>query len=122
MDIHNYVVVIGGIIAIISAIYKLVIEPSIDAKIASLETKGFILIDNFKGNINDKLTTLDRKVDIHMQDYSNYKEANLLQANGLNERINHSWNKTKELFNDEKIERKEIQVFLKNQRDYKNRE
>ena len=122
MDIHNDIVVIGSIVGIISAIYKLAIEPNINAKIANLETKGFLLIDGFKTNINDKLIILDRKVDIHLQDYANYKEANLLQANGLNEKINHTWNKTKELFNDEKFERKEIQTLIQKQHDLKIRD
>ncbi|MEH1847709.1 MAG: hypothetical protein V7L25_22695 [Nostoc sp.] len=122
MNIHDNLVVIVGVFTIISAIYKLVIEPSINAKIAALETKGFLMIDTFKNNINDKFITVDRKVDIHLQDYANYKEANILQANGLNEKINHTWNKTKELFNDEKLERKEIQVLLQKQLDQKIRD
>ena len=119
MDLHNNIIVIGGVITIISAIYKLLIEPSIDAKIAGLETKGFLIIDAFKTNINDKFTTLDRKVDIHLQDYSNYKEANLLQANGLNEKISHTWNKTKELVAEERAERKEIQRRIQKHHDPK---
>ncbi|MEH2319005.1 hypothetical protein [Nostoc sp.] len=121
MDIHNIIAVIVGIVTISSVLYKMLIEPTINAKIASLETKGFLIIDNFKSNINDKFITLDRKVDIHLQDYANYKDANLLQANGLNERINHTWNKTEKLFNDEKAERKEIQAFLQKQNDLKTR-
>ncbi|MEH2392606.1 MAG: hypothetical protein V7K21_13450 [Nostoc sp.] len=122
MNIHDDVVVIAGIFAIISAIYKLAIEPSINSKISNLETKGFLLIDNCKNNLNDKFVLTDRKVDIHLQDYANYKEANLLQANGLNEKINHTWNKTKELFSEERAERKEIQALIQKQHDLKNRE
>lgn len=122
MNIHDDIAVIVGIITTISVVYKLAIEPNINAKIAGLETKGFLLIDGFKTNINDKLITLDRKVDLHLESYANYKEANLLQSNGLNEKINHSWNKTKELFNNERAERKEIQTLLQKQHELRNRE
>ena len=119
MDTHNDIVIIGSIVGIISAVYKLAIEPNINAKIAdletkvnariaNLETKGFLLIDGFKTNINDKFITLERKVDIHLENYANYKDANLLEKNGLNEKINHTWNKTKELFNNERAEREKI--------------
>ncbi|MEH2314905.1 MAG: hypothetical protein V7K35_26665 [Nostoc sp.] len=120
MDTHNNIAVIVGITAVISTVYKLLIEPSIDAKIAGLETKGFLAIDTFKSNLNDKIIVLDRKVDIHLQDYTNYKEANLLHNNGLNEKINHTWNKTKELFSEEKATRKEIQAFFQKQHGSKN--
>lgn len=120
MDIHNDIVIIGSIVGIISAIYKLAVEPNINAKIANLETKGFLVIDGFKTNINDKLIILDRKVDIHLEGYANYKEANLLQANGLNEKINHTWAKTNKLFDDEKAEIKEIQSFIQKHYELKN--
>ncbi|MEH2400508.1 hypothetical protein [Nostoc sp.] len=120
MNIHDDIAVVVGIVTIISAIYKLAIEPNINAKIANLETKGFLLIDGFKTNINDKLITLDRKVDIHLEGYTNYKEANLLHFNGLNERINHTWNKTDKLFSEEKVRRKEIEALIQKQHELKN--
>lgn len=113
MDTHNSVAFVVGVITIFTAIYKLVIEPSIDAKIASLglstntqisnlATTNLITVENLKDRLNDKLTTLDRKVDIHLQDYTNYKDAVLLQHNGLNDSIKHNWSKTEKLFNSEK--------------------
>ena len=133
MNTQNDITIVVGIITIISGIYKFIIEPSIDAKIAALETKGFLVINNFNTNLNDKLTVVDRKLDIHLESFSNYKqanlesfsnykEANLLQANGLNERINHTWTKTKELFIEERAERKEIQTLIQKQHELKNRE
>ncbi|MEH2014177.1 hypothetical protein [Nostoc sp.] len=122
MNIHDDIAIVVGIVTIISAVYKVVVEPKIDAKIAGLETKGFLIIENSKNILSEKITTVDRKIDIHLESYTNYKEASLLQANGLNERINHSWNKTKELFNNEKAERKEFQALIQKQRELKNRE
>ncbi|MEH2425863.1 MAG: hypothetical protein V7K48_34680 [Nostoc sp.] len=122
MNIQNDIPIIVGTIAIISGIYKLLIEPSIDAKMANLETKGFLVIENSKSLLSDRITALDRKVDIHLENYSNYKEANLLHSNGLNEKITHTWNKTKELFVEERAERKEIQALIQRQHELKNRE
>ncbi|MEH2414485.1 hypothetical protein [Nostoc sp.] len=113
MNIYNIIAAIGGTTAILSAIYKLLIEPSIDAKIASLQlninsqisnstTTNLITAENLKDRLNDKFISLDRKVDIHLQDYTNYKEAVLLQHNGIIDVIKHNWNKTEKLFNSEK--------------------
>ncbi|MEH2461140.1 hypothetical protein [Nostoc sp.] len=112
MDIHNTIAVIVGIITILGSVYKLVIEPSIDTKIASLETKGFLIIDNLKDKVSERITTIDRKIDIHLQDYINYKDAILLQNNGLDGKINHTWFKTKELLDSLKTEIKEIKQTL----------
>ncbi len=119
MDNQNIIVAIVGLISILSGIYKLLIEPSIDAKIASLETKGFLIVDNLKDRLGERLTAVDRKLDIHLQDFINYKDAILLQNRGLDEKINHTWNKTKEFLTEQKSEIKEIQA---RQTDPKNRE
>lgn len=111
MNIHDDIAIVVGIITILSAIYKFAVEPNINAKITDLKDK-----------LNEKITSIDNKVNIHLQDYINYKEANLLQANGLNEKINHTWSKTKELFSEEKAERKEIRLLIEKQHELKNRE
>ncbi|MEI1375990.1 hypothetical protein PQG02_06970 [Nostoc sp. UHCC 0926] len=111
MNIHDDIAVVVGIITILSAIHKFVFEPNINAKITDLKDK-----------LNERIIATENKVNIHLQDYINYKEANLLQANGLNEKINHTWSKTKELFNEEKVERKEIQAFIQKQHELKNRD
>ncbi|MEH1790331.1 MAG: hypothetical protein V7L23_33400 [Nostoc sp.] len=114
MDIHNSVTFVVGLITIFTAIYKLAqIESSINSKIANLESNlnsrianlesaNFLTVDNLKDKLNDKLINLDRKVDIHLQDYTNYKEAILLQHNGLFDAIKHNWSKTEKLFNSER--------------------
>lgn len=110
MDVHNSITVIVGIITILGAVYKLAqVEANINIKIAGLETKSFLVVDNLKDQVGERITTLDRKVDIHLQDYTNYKDAILLQNNGLDGKINHTWAKTKELLDSQKTEIKEIQ-------------
>ncbi|MEH2139896.1 hypothetical protein [Nostoc sp.] len=114
MDIHNSVTFVVGVITIFSAIYKLAqiessintkianLESNMNSKIANLEAANFITIDNLKDKFNDKFIALDRKVDIHLQDYTNYKDALLLQHNGLIDAIKHNWSKTEKLFNNER--------------------
>ncbi|MEH2453850.1 hypothetical protein [Nostoc sp.] len=113
MNIHDTIVIIVAITTFLSAIYRMGIEPSINAKITSLElsinskianltTTSLITIDNLKDNFNDKIIALDRKVDIHLQDYTHNKDAVLLQHNSLHEKINHNWGKTEKLFNSER--------------------
>lgn len=114
MDIHNSVTFVVGLITIFSAVYKLAqvessinskianLESSMNSKIANLEAANFITVDNLKDKLNDKLINLDRKVDIHLQDYTNYKDALLLQHNTLIDIIKHNWSKTEKLFNSEK--------------------
>lgn len=122
MDTQNITAAIVAFIGILSGIYKLFIEPSIDAKIANLETKGFLLVDNSNERLGERLTAIDRKLDIHLQDFVNYKDAILLQGRGLDDKINHTWNKTKELLTEHKTEIKDIQVSLQKQHEIKNRE
>lgn len=114
MDLHNSVTFVVGLITIFTAVYKLAqiestintrianLESNLNTKIANLESANFITIDNLKDKFNDKIINLDRKVDIHLQDYTNYKDAILLQHNGLIDVIKHNWNKTEKLFNNER--------------------
>ncbi|MEH1898622.1 MAG: hypothetical protein V7K94_25635 [Nostoc sp.] len=114
MDLHNSVTFVVGLITIFTAVYKLAqiessissrianLESNLNTKIVNLESANFITIDNLKDKLNDKLINLDRKVDIHLQDYTNYKDAILLQHNGVIESIRHNWSKTEKLLNNER--------------------
>ncbi|MEH1818706.1 MAG: hypothetical protein V7L31_06335 [Nostoc sp.] len=114
MDLHNSVTFVVGLITIFSAIYKLAqiessintritnLESSINTKFGNIESTNFVKIDNLKDKFNDKLIALDRKVDIHLQDYTNYKDAILLQHNNVIDMIKHNWIKTEKLFNSER--------------------
>ncbi|MBN3911099.1 MAG: hypothetical protein HWQ35_32525 [Nostoc sp. NMS1] len=64
----------------------------------------------------------DKRFDVHLQDYTNYKDANLLQNNNLNEKINHTWNKTEKVFIEHKTDIKDLQQFLQKQENFRIRE
>ncbi|WGV24783.1 hypothetical protein [Halotia branconii] len=70
----------------------------------------------------EKIKDLDKRFDIHLQDYINHKDATLLALNGNDEKIDHKWERTEELFKEIKVEIKELQQFLQKQQNFKIRE
>ena len=68
------------------------------------------------------LNNLDKRFDIHLQDYVNHKDAALLALNGNDEKIDHKWERTEELFKEQKTEIKDLQKFLQKQQNFKIRE
>ena len=70
----------------------------------------------------EKIKDLDKRFEIHLQDYVNYKDANLLSHNGLEELIQHKWQRSETEFNTIKVSIKELQGFLIRTNDFKMRE
>ena len=70
----------------------------------------------------EKIKELDKRFDIHLQDYVNYKDANLLSHNGLEELIAHKWQRSETEFSTIKVSIKELQGFLMRTNDFKMRE
>lgn len=70
----------------------------------------------------EKIKDLDKRLDIHLQDYVNYKDANLLEHNGLRERIDHKWERTEDEFKVVRGGIKDLQGFLQRRDDFKIRE
>jgi hypothetical protein len=73
-------------------------------------------------SLQKDLITLDKRFDIHSQDYLNHKDAALLSLNGNNEKINHKWQRTEELFKEQKSEIKDLQKFLQKHQSFRIRE
>lgn len=69
--------------------------------------------------IQKDLAALDKRFDIHLQDYTNYKDATLLALNGANEKINHTWVKTEKVLIEHKSDIKELQQFLQKHQSFK---
>jgi len=70
----------------------------------------------------DKIKDLDKRLDIHLQDYVNHKDAILLERNGIRERIDHKWERTEQEFNEIRQEVKEIQGYLQKRDEFKVRQ
>ena len=60
----------------------------------------------------EKIKDLDKRFDIHLQDYINYKDAMLLDRNGLRERIDHKWQRTEDELAKDRAEIKDLREFL----------
>ncbi|NWF61757.1 MAG: hypothetical protein HXY43_21490 [Fischerella sp.] len=65
---------------------------------------------------------LDKRLDIHLQDYSGYKDVLLLAVNGNKEAIAHKWKRTEEEFEKTNSEVRELQRYLQQRGDFKIRE
>jgi hypothetical protein len=62
--------------------------------------------------LHSEVLKLDKKLDLHLQDYVNYKDANLIHVNGVEKQIAHNWAKTENILKEQKAEIKEMQGFL----------
>ncbi|OCQ96082.1 hypothetical protein BCD64_12055 [Nostoc sp. MBR 210] len=69
--------------------------------------------------LNDKLFTFEKRLDVHLQDYVNHKDADLLAINGLKEKIDHKAENAEKYFKELRIEIKDIQGFLQKQQNFK---
>lgn len=65
---------------------------------------------------------LDKRFDIHLQDYVNYKDATLLAINGNKERIEHKGERLENYYEELKGEIKELQGFLHKRHDFRIRD
>lgn len=62
--------------------------------------------------LHSEVIKLDKKFDLHQQDYINYKDTNLVHINGVEKQIGHNWSKTEKALAEQKAEIKDIQGFL----------
>lgn len=62
--------------------------------------------------LHTEIIKLDKKFDLHQQDYINYKDSNLAYINGVEKQIGHNWSKTEKALAEQKAEIKDIQGFL----------
>ncbi|WP_138504079.1 hypothetical protein [Nostoc sp. PA-18-2419] len=66
--------------------------------------------------------SLDKRFDIHAQDYVNYKDANLLAIHGCEEQIDHKWQRAEEEFAKDRAEIKDLRWFLVKKLDFRIRD
>lgn len=69
--------------------------------------------------LSEKIFTLEKRFEIHLQDYVNHKDADLLAINGLKEKIEHKAEKAEDYFKELRIEIKDIQGFLHKQQNFR---
>ncbi|RCJ34596.1 hypothetical protein A6769_21960 [Nostoc punctiforme NIES-2108] len=112
----------------IGIIASLVVLSGVAVSIVSKINKISFTVDGIQETLKlhasnaEKIKDLDKRLDIHLQDYVNYKDANLLSHNGLDELIQHKWQRSESEFNAIKQNIKELQGFLNRTNDFKVRE
>ncbi len=115
----------GVLVAIITSLVMLLgVAINITSKInrISFAVDGIQEALKLRASDAEKIKDLDKRLDIHLQDYVNYKDANLLSHNGLEERIDHKWERSENEFNAIKASIKELQGFLARVNEFKIRE
>lgn len=95
MNPKDSVELILGIMAILGMIYAL----------AQVERRIYDEIHKLESRLTTRFTVSETKFDVHMQDYANRKEAVDYRLGGLNEKIEHKFNRLH-------AEVKELQRFM----------
>ncbi|ALF51874.1 hypothetical protein ACX27_01855 [Nostoc piscinale CENA21] len=69
--------------------------------------------------LSEKIFTIEKRFEIHLQDYVNYKDATLLAINGNKERIDHKAERAEDYFKELKFEIKDLQGFLQKHQNFR---
>lgn len=86
IDINNVLTICSLLFMIVGNVYRLAkIESSINARIGRVETDVLCAIDKLKDSFVDRFYSVEKKLDVHIQDYINYKD--------VNEKLNQQWTK-----------------------------
>lgn len=72
--------------------------------------------------IQISLIAIERRIDLHLVDYTHEKDSTLLHINGVSDKVKHTWEKTEKILIEQKSEIKEMQKFLNKQQEFKIRE
>lgn len=126
-----FLTVILSVTALLAILFKLISEfHRTTSEIRDLRedltthsnTEGHKEISREVKILQKDLINFDKKFDIHLQDYINYKDSTLLGLNGCKERTEHKWQRTEELFVEVKGDVKGLQNFLHKYQEFKIRE
>ncbi|WP_144051333.1 hypothetical protein [Calothrix sp. PCC 7507] len=94
IDINNALTIILGLLTLTGAIYRLSqIEANINAKISKSENHLLTAIDNLKDTLTDKLYTTEKKLDVHLTEYSEKKIFAEYRFNSIDKAIEHKFNR-----------------------------
>ncbi|WP_445629050.1 hypothetical protein [Nostoc sp. DSM 114167] len=94
IDINNALTIILGLLTLIGAIYRLAqVEANINAKINKVEITVLTAVDQLKDNFVDRLYTVERKVDVHLTEYSEKKLFVEYRLNGIESMVKHKFDR-----------------------------
>lgn len=123
IDVNNIFTVVSLVFLLIGGIYRLAqIEASINSKISKIESNLLTEIDALKDRLIERFYSAEKKFDVHLQDYVNYKDSVLLAIHGCEEQIDHKWHRTEEELAKDRAEIRDLRGFLVRKLDFKIRD
>jgi hypothetical protein len=94
IDINNALTIASLLFMLVGGIYQLArIEANINAKIVKTEVDLLTAIDALKDNLVDRLYIVEKKLDVHLTEYSEKKVFLEYRLNDTDKRIEHKFNR-----------------------------
>ncbi|MCC5641071.1 hypothetical protein LC593_35650 [Nostoc sp. CHAB 5844] len=100
IDVNNALTIVSGLLMLFGAVYRLAqVEANINAKIRLVETNVLNAVDQLKDNVVDRLYTTERKLDVHLTEYTEKKLFAEYRHNATDKLVEHKFNRLKKLIN-----------------------
>jgi hypothetical protein len=94
IDVNNAITITLGLLALMGYVWKFAeVKADINARIAKLETNTLLAIDTLKDSLIDKVYTTDKKLDIHLIEYTEKKLFTEYRLNGTDKLVEHKFNR-----------------------------
>jgi hypothetical protein len=108
-DINNLFTVISLAFLLIGGIYRLAqIEAQINTRITNVQTTLLAAIDSHRDNFVDKLYICEKKLDVHLTEYTEKKLFLEYRHNATDKQLEHKFNRLRGLI-------KQLSGFLNNE-------
>jgi len=94
VDINHLFTLISLAFLLIGGIYRLAqIEAQINAKISSVQTTLLAAIDSHRDNFIDRLYLSEKKLDVHLTEYTEKKLFSEYRHNATDKQLEHKFNR-----------------------------
>ncbi|MCC5640232.1 hypothetical protein LC593_31250 [Nostoc sp. CHAB 5844] len=94
IDVNNAFTLISLLSMLVVGGYRLAqIEADINTKIKAVETQLLTAVDQLKDNVTDRLYIAEKKLDIHLTEYSEKKQFVEYRLNANEKLIEHKFNR-----------------------------
>lgn len=98
IDINNALTVVSGLLMVVGAIYRLAqVEANINTRITRLESTINRAVDELKDSLVDRLNSTEKKLDIHLTEYTEKKLFAEYRHNATDKLLEHKFNRLRGL-------------------------
>ncbi|MBX9259412.1 hypothetical protein H1Q63_36775 [Desmonostoc muscorum CCALA 125] len=98
VDLNNAFTLISLVSMLVAGIYRLAqIEASINAKISNVQTNLLTAVDSLKDNFVDRLYVNEKKLDVHLTEYTEKKLFAEYRHNATDKLVEHKFNRLRGL-------------------------